>query len=740
MNTFVRIIKYQVIWLLLMLPLLNGYSQTSSQYFYYYQGKKVFLEPDKKTIAISWEGDLNTAKLSSFAAAKAPTRLSPIAEDPTRNTLVTIDQRATARKSQKTFYLEVSQSDSQTDYAKAVEAYRSLENVVMASPCFKSAKGQRMGLSNNLYVKLNKASDIDILYDEAARLNLEVLGHNEFMPLWFTLSCGKTTKINALNASNLLYETGLFESAEPAFMYHDLLSSADPYFPNQWGLKNTGQYGSAYAGIDIKAEQAWAITSGSPGIKVAVFDHGFEMNHPDLQANTYGTGYDAYTGTSPSVVRGNHGTACAGIVAAVQNNNLGVSGVAPTSKLISVSITLDNADTPQMLANGFNWAWQNGADVISNSWGNYAPSSIIEDAITETLTKGRGNKGTVVVFAAGNGNDITVGYPGNSNPLILVVGAVSPCGERKNPGSCDGEDWGSSYGYPLDVVAPGVKIPTTDRQGANGYNGTNYKLDFNGTSSACPGAAGVAALVLSANPSLTVQQVTDIIEESAQKVRTDLYNYAPSRSRKNRLWNIEMGHGLINAYEAVVLATSYCTVDQIVTNNVVAPNSDNRQASNSITATNIINNDATATYHAGAQVKLSPGFRAAAGSVFRAYIQGCTSTFSAQAKSSDALVQYDYRDDAPATAPESAADGSLQIIPNPLSRASEFQYTLASSQVVSLKVVDMMGQDVSVVIPREHKQAGTHTVTFESSNLRSGLYLVVLTTENGIIKKRAIKE
>jgi len=94
----------------------------------------------------------------------------------------------------------------------------------------------------------------------------------------------------------------------------------------QWGLKNTGQHGSAYIGLDIKAEEAWEVSNGS-GIKVAIYDEGFEMDHPDLEANVYGTGFDVITGTSPSVIHGYHGTVCAGITGAVQNNGIGISGV-----------------------------------------------------------------------------------------------------------------------------------------------------------------------------------------------------------------------------------------------------------------------------------------------------------------------------------------------------------------------------------------------------------------------------
>ena len=98
---------------------------------------------------------------------------------------------------------------------------------------------------------------------------------------------------------------------------------------------------------------------------------------------------------------------------------------------------------------------------------------------------------------------------------------MSQCGQRKSPNSCDGENWwGSNYGSALDVVAPGVKIYTTDISGSKGYNSSSgengdYNTNFNGTSAACPHVAGVAALVLSANPSLSAQEVRRIIESTA---------------------------------------------------------------------------------------------------------------------------------------------------------------------------------------------------------------------------------
>ena len=289
--------------------------------------------------------------------------------------------------------------------------------------------GQSLGTSSKFYVKLFKEEDKNRLFELAEDHGIQVLGYNKHMPLWITLFCGKETALNALEAANLFYETGMFECSEPELLYSDLLLSNDKYFDKQWGLKNTGQHCNT-SNIDIRAESAWTLTTGSSNIKVAVFDQGIYMEHEDLKDNIYGTGYDLETAICQSLLRGSHGTACAGIIAAQQNKK-GISGVAPDVKLISISCNLTLGNTAQQLANGFNWAWQNGTDIISNSWGGYAPSSIVDDAIRNTLSKGRNGKGTIVVFASGNENNTSIRYPGNSNPDILVVGAISPKGERK---------------------------------------------------------------------------------------------------------------------------------------------------------------------------------------------------------------------------------------------------------------------------------------------------------------------
>ena len=388
----------------------------------------------------------------------------------------------------------------------------------------------------------------------------------------------------ALEYANLLDGSGIVAWAQPSFW--KMIKKQNTYFSSQWGLNNTGQY-DGISGMDINATGAWSTASGT-GIKVAVIDEGVDLTHPDLMDNLP-VGYDAtdaaYGGSNGGYggdyyVEDAHGTCCSGIIAAI-NNNIGTKGVSYNSKIIPVRIAYSNSigywtTNDSWIADGIYKAWHDyNADILSNSWGGGSPSTAINAQISAALSQGRNNLGSIVVFSSGNNNS-SILYPANSNPDIVVVGAMSECGERKNPASCDGENWGSSYGTTLDIVAPGVLIATTDIQGDKGYNpklpvhplngGTKISTDFtnqdytvwfNGTSSACPHVAGVTALILSVNPTLTGQQVRDIIESTAQKVGN--YTYSTASEHPNGTWNNQMGYGLIDAYNAVQKAQ--CTVN-----------------------------------------------------------------------------------------------------------------------------------------------------------------------------------
>lgn len=202
------------------------------------------------------------------------------------------------------------------------------------------------------------------------------------------------------------------------------------------------------------------------------------------------------------------------------------------------------------LASGFAWAANHGADVINCSWGDHLQytwlhSTLLESSIRDALDNGRSKKGCVIVFSTGNENYMQIEYPARVFPEILTVGAISSDSLRWQDTSPYA---GSNFGNELDVVAPGNDIYTT--------YGNNYAW-ATGTSFAAPYVSGIAGLMLSVNPYLTRQEVTDTIESTAVKVGNTHgtnYIYETTQGRPNGKWDFEMGYGLVDAYAAVMEA------------------------------------------------------------------------------------------------------------------------------------------------------------------------------------------
>ena len=480
-------------------------------------------------------------------------------------------------------------------------------------------------VTDKFYVKLKTSDDIQKLQQMANTYEVEILD-NHTLARWYVLGCTTNTEYNALQMANIFYESGMFEACEPEFIGLEQPTCAnDTYFGSQWNLCNTGQYGTSYIGIDINYCDAHSITSGNENTVIAVFDWGVELSHPDL--NIYPLSYDVKSGTSPSqIYDSNHGTACAGVISAISNNNLGVAGIASSCPIMAISMS--GSDTRTKMADAFRFAADNGCSVISCSWSSSSPSTILDDGISYALANGRNGLGCVIVFSSGNKNLSHPNYPANSNDSIIVVGAISPCGERKSPTSCDREGWGSHYGDKLDVMAPGVLIPTTDTITIDGYHSVDYQMRFNGTSSACPHVAAIAGLVLSVNPQLTAKQVADIIESTAQKVGG--YDYTTTEGRPNGTWNFEMGYGLVDAYAAVLAAkTKYIQNHTYQSGSVVVETYPEIIAGYAVTDNKpygnvILEAGSDVTYSATEQVVLKPGFHAKTGSNLHIKIEAPT--------------------------------------------------------------------------------------------------------------------
>ncbi len=501
--------------ILLMFSALLVFSFLEAQdYYYYYKGSRIPLTMDNTTI--------NLTVTKNFQADF----IVGTSIDSCWFTSISADDSTLQG------YVMLNDSLSYSEYCYILDSIRTIDGTITVNPSFITSQNVRIGMSPFLYVKLKNPEDLLLLSELADKYHLKIVEQNHFMPLWYTLKCSKQTHENTLQLANHLYESGLFASSVPDFLSNDASCTNDPYFSQLWGLHN-----QLYSDIDIHFCDAWNFSEGN-NVIVAVLDQGIDMLHGDLYENICSISYNSETNTSPSVLYGNHGTHCAGTIGAVGNNNKQVIGVAPKCKLMSISNKLDVTPNSRIRrADGINWAWKHGADVINNSWSSSVQYDVIDDAIDSALTRGRNGKGTVIVFSSGN-LDSFVSYPANSNDSIIAVGAISMDGERYDD---------SNSGNGLSVVAPGVNILSTLPNDTVGF--------MDGTSMAAAHVSGLAALILSIRPDLTVQDVKNIIEITAQKTGGD--SYQTDSSHYNGTWNSQLGYGLIDAHRALAYTYLY---------------------------------------------------------------------------------------------------------------------------------------------------------------------------------------
>jgi thermitase len=284
----------------------------------------------------------------------------------------------------------------------------------------------------------------------------------------------------------------------------------DPYFGRQYALQNDGQSFNDTANTlsvsggtvdaDVDAVEAWGLTTGK-GTKVAVLDTGVATDNEDinpqvgLRANfsTARTNEDNY----------GHGTHTAGIVAAIANNTKGVAGVCPDCTILAGKVMNDSGSgSSSGLANGINWAVNNGAKVISMSL-VVRPSRTLETAVNNAW-----GKGVVLVAAAGNSGGQAMMYPA-AYPNVIAVGATD---------NRDAKASFSTYGTWVDVAAPGVNIYSTFPNHKFALGGSAGYDILSGTSMATPTVAATAALVWSRDPTADKATVRAKVELSTDTI------------------------------------------------------------------------------------------------------------------------------------------------------------------------------------------------------------------------------
>jgi len=337
--------------------------------------------------------------------------------------------------------------------------------------------------------------------------------------------------LEVIELAEPIYEKSLIQPGTPVRVNTPAVKSTstsdsipfnDPYLPRQWHYNNTGQTGFD-SGADISLFDAWEVNTGAPNVIVSVHDMGIQYDHEDLAANMWqneaeingedgvdddGNGFvdDLYgfnfADNVGEISPADHGTHVAGTVAAVNNNGIGVAGVAggdgvnPGVKVMACQILggVSQGNTPE----SYVYAANNGAVISQNSWG-YTSLGVYEQVVLDAIDyfvaeagnyEGSPMKGGIVIFAAGNSYADGDWYPG-CYESVLAVSALDASNQKASY---------SNYGTWVDISAPGGDTDD-DTEGfySNGIlstlTGDSYGY-LDGTSMACPHISGIAALVV----------------------------------------------------------------------------------------------------------------------------------------------------------------------------------------------------------------------------------------------------
>ncbi|KAJ3451071.1 neuroendocrine convertase [Anaeramoeba flamelloides] len=344
----------------------------------------------------------------------------------------------------------------------------------------------------------------------------------------------------------------------------------DPLFEDQFHLLNTAQFGGRN-GIDVNVQDVWNQGYLAEGILISVVDDGLLKSHKDFSTkfNTeYSYDYCSKTADpSPPDTEESHGTACAGVCCAANYDETCGVGAAPKSTVIGRRV-ICNGSTIWDYANALGNDCEN-IHISTNSWGPEGctgsscsferTTSIEKEAITDCIESGRGGKGTVYLFAAGNEREYlgdSNQYELNSSPYVITVAALNIAGTYS---------YYSNTGASLLVTAPSsgknsdgqyVGISTTGID-----SDSKCRSNFGGTSSATPLVAGVVALIIESNPNLSYLDIQGILIESARQLEKEDSGW--EKNAADYYFSHDYGYGLVNAKQAVTLAKDWKSLTPI---------------------------------------------------------------------------------------------------------------------------------------------------------------------------------
>lgn len=443
------------------------------------------------------------------------------------------------------------------------------ENFIVFYPAGKEGvPSARRILRNRYLIELKEGADLEAIKQRCDIQHIEMLAPGSRFAVCEEASAGKVlTQVNAVLADPDI------QSAEPLLARKREVRAvpADPFYSSdggldgsyQWYLKNTGANGGL-VDVDINLEPALDFATGA-GVNVAIVDDGVAIDHIDLAPNASGPHLNLLdgVGTNPATfdIFSNHGTAVAGLVAAI-GNNVGMTGAAPNATLSGIRLLgdfFDDADEARAL--GFSPAI---IDVSNNSWGPSdttldfeAPGTAAAAALEAGALTGRAGNGIIYVWAGGNGGGIgdNSNYDGYANSIYTIaVGAVSDVGARSGYSERGANLIVSapSSGGPQDVLSTefGVELDEDD----NPFRTSLYTTEFGDTSAAAPLVSGVVALMLQVNPALTWRDVQDILIRTAVKIEP--INGGWKDNAAGLHFNHNYGAGMVDAGAAVAAAAA----------------------------------------------------------------------------------------------------------------------------------------------------------------------------------------